>query len=202
MGFNKNSKAFFAILGIAILIPGQLVYAADYEFERIDGDVSKDPVGKKFLEKIEESKRILAKLKAGNTTPQKTDHQKFIDEQRKLAKEKLQEQLSRMNKEYEPFTPRNAYSTFLGGVNGTYHDLYWDQFNYMEQKVKLAKAAKNKVLASGGTFSEAFAAYVKYASMTRAELIQLNQELNIKHGFADANIQKAFDRYGKLPRYN
>jgi len=28
----------------------------------------------------------------------------------------------------------------------------------------------------------------------------LNQELNIKYGFADADIQKNFDKFGKLPR--
>ena len=36
--------------------------------------------------------------------------------------------------------------------------------------------------------------------MTKIEMIKLNQELNIKHGFADADVQKDFDRFGKLPR--
>jgi len=31
-------------------------------------------------------------------------------------------------------------------------------------------------------------------------MIKVNQDLNIKHGFADASVQKMFDKYGKLPR--
>ena len=36
--------------------------------------------------------------------------------------------------------------------------------------------------------------------MSRVEMIQLNQELNIKYGFADIDVQKNFDKFGKLPR--
>lgn len=196
---------FFTIIGIALLVPGQAVFAAEpqYEFTKIDGDdISKNLTAKKILEKIAQSKKILAELQAGVTKPKLTEHQKFIDQQRQIAKQKLQDDLSRMHKDYEAFTPRNAYATFLSGVNATHHGLYWDQFNYLDNKVQLAKAAKESVLARGGTYQEAFNAYVKYASMTRVEMIKVNQDLNIKHGFADPEVQKAFDEFGKLPRYD
>lgn len=205
MGMDgAKHKIFFIILGLSLLIPGQAVLAAEseYQFTRIEGDdISKNPTSKKILEKIELSKKILAELQAGVVKPKISEQQKFIEEQRKIANQKLQEDLSRMNKDYEEFTPRNAYATFLSGINSTYHGLYWDQFNYMDNKVQLAKAAKEQVLVNGGSYQEAFEAYVKYASMTRVEMIKLNQELNIKHGFADAEIQKVFDANGKLPRY-
>jgi len=70
----------------------------------------------------------------------------------------------------------------------------------MYEKVKIAKAAHQAVINQGGTYQEALQEYVKYASMPRAEMITLNQELNIKYGFADASIQKDFDKFGKLPR--
>ena len=107
-----------------------------------------------------------------------------------------------MNKDYEAFTPRNAHMSFLNNVNATYHGLYWDEFNYMDEKVKLAKAAKTQVLDSGGSRQEAFDAYHKFASTTRKEIIKLNQDLNIKYGFTDSEIQSPFDKDGKLPRYD
>jgi len=58
----------------------------------------------------------------------------------------------------------------------------------------------NEILQNGGTYQEARQAYFKIASTTRVELIQVNQDLNIKYGFADSEVQKAFDKYGKLPR--
>ncbi len=70
----------------------------------------------------------------------------------------------------------------------------------MYEKVKIAKAAHQAIIDQGGTYHEAIQEYVKYASMTRVEMIALNQELNIKYGFADAGIQKDFDKFGKLPR--
>ena len=151
------------------------------------------------LERIELSKKLLADLQAGKNLEQ-TEKQKFIEEQRKISQQKLQIQLDRMNKDYEPYTSRNAYAGFLTGVNATHHGIYWDQFNYMYEKTKIAKAAKQAVLDNGGTYIEAFQEYVKYASITRGEMIKLNQELNIKYGFADTTIQKGFDKFGKLPR--
>ncbi len=77
------------------------------------------------LERIELSKKLLADLQAGKNLEQ-TEKQKFIEEQRKISQQKLQIQLDRMNKDYEPFTPRNAYAGFLTGVNATHHGIYWD----------------------------------------------------------------------------
>jgi hypothetical protein len=62
-------------------------------------------------------------------------------------------------------------------------------------------AAKNSVLEKGGSFYEAQQEYFKYASMPRLEMISYIQELNIKYGFADSQIQSNFDANGKLPRF-
>jgi len=173
---------------------------SQFEFTSITGDeIKTSSVAQQMLERIELSKKILAELREGKKIEQ-TEEQKFIEEQRKISKQKLQVQLDRMNKDYESFAPRNAFASFLSGVNTTHHGIYWDQFNYMNEKVKIAKAAKQAVIDQGGTYQEAFKEYVKYASMTRVELIAYNQELNIKYGFADADIQKAFDKFGKIPR--
>ena len=186
---------------LSIFFSGNFASAqTDYEFTKINKDeIKTSSVAKQMLAQIELSKKILADMQAGKNI-QQTSQQKFIEEQRKASQEKLQLQLDRMNKDYEAFTPRNAYANFLTGVNSTHHGIYWDQFNYMYEKTKLAKTAKQTVLDNGGTYFEAFKEYTKYASMTRVEMIKLNQELNVKHGFADKSIQKDFDKFGKLPR--
>jgi hypothetical protein len=197
------SAIFFLGALVALSLSITPVYGqTNYEFTTINQDqIKTSSVAKDMLAKIEESKRILKELQAGNQIT-KTPEQIAIDEQRELAKQSLQAQLDRMNKDYEPYTPKNAFATFLTGVNGTQHGLYWDQFNYAQTKIQLAKTAQKDILSNGGTFQEAMAQYIRIASMTRAELIQVNMELNIKHGFADEKIQATFDEYGKLPRYD
>lgn len=191
------------LLVLSVFFSGNFASAqTEYEFTKINEDeIKTSSVAKQMLAQIELSKKILADIQKGKNL-QQTSQQKLIEEQRKISQEKLQIQLDRMNKDYEPYTPRNAFTGFLTGVNSTHHGIYWDQFNYMYEKTKLAKAAKQSVLDNGGTYSQAFKEYVKYASMTRIEMIKLNQELNVKHGFAEAVIQKDFDKFGKLPRYD
>ena len=130
-----------------------------------------------------------------------TKKQIEIEENRKLSEEMLQEDLKSMEKKYIDFTPKNAFEKFISKLNSTYHGIFWDQFDYLNAKVQLALAAKNQVLENGGSFYEAQQEYFKYASMPRLEMISYIQELNIKYGFADSNIQSNFDPNGKLPRY-
>ena len=206
---QKNSiSIYFLIPLFALLIVYTNNFAvaetdeSQFESTSITGDeINTSSVAQQMLERIELSKKILADLREGKNIEQ-TEEQKFIEEQRRISKQKLQDQLDRMNKDYEPFTPRNAFAGYLSGVNEKYHGIYWDQFDYMNEKVKIAKVAKQAVINQGGTYQKAFQEYVKYASMTRDEMIKLNQELNIKYGFADSDVQKDFDEVGKLPRIN
>lgn len=207
---QKNSKSvYFLIPLFALLIFYTSNFAiaetnnSKFEFTSITGDeIKTSSVAQQMLERIELSKKILVDLRDGKNLvhTKQTEKQKFIEEQRKISKQKLQDQLDRMNKDYEPFTPRNAFAGYLSGVNEKYHGIYWNQFDYMNEKVKIAKAAKQAIINQGGTYQKAFQEYVKYASMTRDEMIKLNQELNIKYGFADSDIQKDFDKFGKVPR--
>ncbi|MFN3655362.1 MAG: hypothetical protein ACK4TO_08585 [Candidatus Nitrosotenuis sp.] len=162
-------------------------------------EIMKNPTAMKILERIEQSKKILAEMQ--NEQKQKSEHEKFIEEQRRIAKETLEKELTSFNKKYEDYTPRNAFARFVAGINATHNAFFWDQFDYMNEKIKLANQAKQAILQSGGTYLEARVEYLKYASMTRAEMIKLVSDLNIKYQFTDANMQAYFDTNGKLPRY-
>ena len=130
-----------------------------------------------------------------------TDEQIEIEETRKIVEDRLKEDLDSMEKKYLDFTPRNAFKKFVEKLNETYHGIFWDQFDYLNAKVQLAIAAKNLVLENGGSFYDAQREYFKYASMPRVDMINYIEELNIKYGFADEDIQSYFDEDGKLPRF-
>ena len=170
---------------------------SDPEIKATD-ELKKNPLIMKILKNIEISKKKVAEIQKKQVAV--NEHKKLLDKQRKIADEIFKNNLARMNKNMENFTPRAAFSKFLSGINGTHHDIFWSQFNYHEQKVNLARSAMNDVLKKGGSYQEARQAYTKIASMSRTEIIGLLKDLNIQHGFANGDVQNTFDKYGKLPR--
>jgi hypothetical protein len=205
-GNESKSSVITAIVAVLTIFATSFVISDAFgqeqvsEFTVIEGNkIKNNPVAQKILQKIEESKRIMAELMAGK--PILTEQQKLVEEQRKIVKERLEAELKRMDKDYESYTPRNSFAKFVSNVDPVFHDLYWDQFNYMDEKIKIARIAKQLALADGATYEEAQSEYIKYASLTRVEMVNLVQNLNVKHGFADERIQNIFDEYGKLVRY-
>lgn len=173
----------------------------DSEFTKIEGnEIQTNPQAQTILDKIEESKRILAEMM--EIRPVVTEQQKLVDEQRRISQDLLDSELDRINKKYEDFTPRNAFASFIAKFNSTHHGIYWDQFEYMQEKVNLARATKQQVLNDGGSFLDAQREYIKYASMPRVDMIQKIIELNLKYNFAHKETQEDFDENGKLPRYD
>jgi len=205
-GNKRKSSVVTAIVAVLTLFATSFAISDAFgqeqvsEFTVIEGDeIKNNPVAQQILQKIEESKRIMTELMTGK--PVLTEQQKLVEEQRRIAKERLDFDLKRMDKDYESYTPRNSFVKFVSNVDPSFHDLYWDQFNYMDEKIKIARIAKQLALADGATYGEAQAEYIKYASLTRVEMVNLVQSLNVKHGFADERMQKIFDEYGKLPRF-
>jgi len=171
-----------------------------YNFTTIAGDeIKNNPLAQKILKNIEIAKQRMEQMQQKQN--QLTEQQKIVEEQRKIAKAQLEKDLDRMNKEYEDFTPRNAFSKFVSRINESHHAIYWDQFDHMSERIKIATLAKKAILENGGSYVEARAEFIKYASMSRASMIQFVSEINIKYGFTDENLQSYFDKDGKLPRY-
>ncbi|MGY5142964.1 MAG: hypothetical protein ACW9XH_00590 [Candidatus Nitrosopumilus sp. bin_32a] len=172
---------------------------AQSDFKKIEGDELNNSVSQDILAKIELSKQQF--LQAKETQNKRNAQQKFIDEQRTIAQDSLKEELKRMEKTYEEFTPRNAFAKYVSNLNVTNNGIFWDQFDYLQIKISLARDARDSVLKQGGTFSDAMKQYVQYAKMPKIEMQNIVRELNIKHNLAQENIQSNFDINGKLPRY-
>ena len=163
-------------------------------------DIKKNPIAMKILKNIEISKmRIADMLKKQALAEQQKN---ILEKQRKEANDDLQRSLQRMENENLAYAPRESFTKFVSQVDGTTQNVFWGQFEFMEQKVNDARDAKKRILENGGTMDEARKEYHKMASIMRHEIINHNKELNIKYGHADDLTQKYFDKHGKLPRSN
>ena len=173
---------------------------AQTSFQKIEGnEINANPISQDILAKIELSKKEF--LNTQETKKTRDAQQKYIEEQRLLAKQSLESQLQRMEKDYEEFTPRNAFTKYVTKLNATNYDIFWDQFDYLQAKISIAREARDSVLDNGGSYYEAMKQYVKYANMPKIEMQNIIKELNVKHNLAQVDIQSYFDANGKLPRY-
>lgn len=168
-----------------IQIPSAVAQTQEYEFNEIKGnDIQTNPVAQKILAKIELSKKILADLQNGGTV-QQTEQQKFVQEQRKVAQEKLDADLQRMNKKYEDHTPKNAFGSYVSKKPEFMHSFYWDQFNYLNDKVSFAKQQRDLVIKNGGNYKQAQQVFLQFATFPKSEVQSVFDELVEKHDLYD-----------------
>ena len=173
---------------------------AQSDFKQINGnEIQNNPVAQSILAKIELSKMQF--LQAKEIENKRDAQQKFIDQQRIAVQESLQQELQRMEKTYEEFTPQNTFAKYVSNLNATDRGIFWDQFDYLQAKISIARDARDSVIEQGGTFSDAMKQYVKFAKMPKVEMQNIIRELNIKHNLAQKDIQSNFDVSGKLPRF-
>ncbi|MDH5666221.1 MAG: hypothetical protein OEY10_07990 [Nitrosopumilus sp.] len=172
---------------------------AQSDFKKIEGNELNNSISQDILAKIELSKKQF--LQAKEIENKRNAQQEFINEQREIAQKSLKQELQRMEKTYEGFSPKNAFAKYVSNLNVTNNEIFWDQFDYLQTKITLARDARDSVLKQGGTFSDAMKQYVQYAKMPKIEMQNIVRELNIKHNLAQEDIQSNFDINGKLPRY-
>ena len=139
-----------------------------------------DPIAQKILENIEISKQILYDIQ----NPQRivTPHELYIEQQRMLVQQQLQEELDRMNKSYANNTPRAAFAKYVAKFPEEYHGYLWELFDYLYSKVTAAREYRDNFLAYGGSHWEAQQVFIEYATITKAERIQFAHEMAVKYG--------------------
>jgi len=192
------------MLSVVILDTQQIAFAeSDSKPTVLVSDKLKnDPLAMKIIAEMEAQKLRYKQIQEGKISQVPLTKQQIeVEKNRKISQDLLQEDLKSMEKKYIDFTPKNAFEKFVSKLNETYHGIFRDQFDYLHAKVQLAIAAKNVVLENGGSYYDAQREYYKYASMPRLEMISYIQELNVKYGFANDDIQENFDPNGKLPRF-
>jgi hypothetical protein len=194
---SKFALCATALCAVALFTNTQ-IFAIDENSIQATDKIKNNPALMEMLKKIELAKKMLAETQEKKKIQeQKSLH---IQEARKTAQQALEADLNKMSKEYEQFTPANSFARFVAKKPTEVHNIYWSMFNYQQEKIKTAQESRDKILASGGTWDEAFDAYSKISATNRAKMIELNKNFNIKYGNAEINIQNMFDAKGKLPR--
>lgn len=175
---------FFSLMTV-IELPPAIAQTQEYEFNVIEGeDINTNPTAIKILEQIELSKKILAELQNSGTIPL-TEHQKFVEEQRKIAQAQLESELERMNKKYEEHTPENAFASYVSDKPDYMQAFYWDQFNYLKNKVTLAQQQRDLVLQNGGSYNQAQQVFIQHATFPKSEVQSVFNMLVEKHDLYD-----------------
>ncbi len=157
--------------------------------------IKNDPKAMSILQNIELFKQQYAAQQEQKNVLD--GQQKKIDEQRKIAAEYLQKDLISMGHDSDQTSPKNAFTLFVTHVSNSTQNLFWDEYNFMQQKVQNGRDAMHKVLQNGGTMDEALQAYYDAAAVHKTQLVELNKNLNIKYKLADDVTQNSFDKNGK-----
>jgi hypothetical protein len=203
--YQKSTKQIFFASSFALLMLFSGMYSiqhvfadAENEFIPVASDrIKNDPFLVKILENMEQSKKEFADIQKQNVQKQ------LIDDQRSMVKSMAEKELQQMFKDNEDFTPLKSFNRFLDKVsNDETKIIFKGLFDYKEDRVNDARKAMKEVFKNGGSLLDARNAYHEAAKIPRVDMIQLVQELNIKSGFSDPDIQQNFSNEGKLPRFD
>ncbi len=120
--------------------------------------------------------------------------------QRQLAQNSLTADIEENSREVQIEKNKNSFANFVKTIDLLMHGIFWDQFDFTQKISDEAYEAKTSALEEGKTSLEATKVYQKTAAVPQKDVINYLEEINIKHGFANATIQEQFDDKGKFNR--
>ncbi|MGQ0771799.1 MAG: hypothetical protein ACT4NT_03390 [Nitrososphaerota archaeon] len=160
----------------------------DSDFKILTADkIKDDPIAFKILQNIEQNKQ--QEEKRQKRLQEIDEYQRYLEEQRQIADQNLLNDLGVWFEQFDPFRPRNAFSSFVSQMDATVQDIYWAQFNFTETKTKEGLAALQTVLDSGGSPQDARRAFYDNAATQRSDLLNLNNVFNLNYGVEQNNTQ-------------
>ena len=138
----------------------------------------------------------------GNETAAKINNE-LVQQQRVAAASQLKQDLTALQQANAANTPSASYASFLATIpNNNTQGVFQGEFNFMQQRVAAANAAMQNVLASGGSLDQAMQTFDNYAQVDHAQVVQINDNLNVEYGLANSNVQSCFDSNGDLTVVN
>ncbi len=194
-GMGITSTSYF-VNGIPQVIPQVDLEAVNQVPILIQDGLTKNPLSQIILQHMEKVKK---QQEEHEKRLQEIEERKnFLDEQRQIVQNSLDEDLKSFEQSLELNTPRLAFGRFVQSVDDTVQFIFWGQFNLTEQKHNEAYAAKQTALEEGEDSISATKVFQRKAAIAKSELIEHNSELNVKYGMADKQTQSYFDEDGKL----
>ncbi len=158
-----------------------------------------DNLSMNLLEKQMETQKMEIE-EIPNIINKENESQQLIEKQRQDAKQDLENDLISFEKKHEINSPRNAFADFIAKIDLSLRALFWDQFEFTQNKHDQGYQAKIKALEQGKTSQQAMKIFQEEAASTHDEIVEYNEMLNVKYGFANQTVQDKFDKKGKLPR--
>jgi hypothetical protein len=202
--FDPSSMGGRVILGISVVFA--LFFAINPVFaqESIDTseqitlskDLQNNPLAQDILKKIEQAKKMIEELKQKEY--EKNQAQENLEKMRDMSIKILTQDLDEWERLWEKYSSRNVFDSFVSKRPDYVQGVFWDQFEFKEQKVNEGRTAMNHVLVNGGTMQDATNAYHKVAAASKIELIEMNAQFNVKHNLADYVEQQVFNSMGKI----
>ena len=163
----------------------------------LSDDLANNPVAQDILRKIEQTKKWIADLEQRNYDS--LEKQKDLENKRAQSLARLNQDLEDWEKLWEYYSPYNSFDRFTDKIpDSQVQDVFWDQFEFKEQKVKAGRDAFKQVLDDGGTRRDALQAYLTAAETKRIELIEANSQFNVNHDLAYYSQQILFDKNGQF----
>ena len=162
----------------------------------LSDNLQNDPIAQDLLKKIEQTKKMIEDLeqKEFEENQAKANLQKMRD----VSVDRLNQNLDEWERLSEKHSSRNSFESFVNKKPSYVHGVFWDQFEFKEQKVNAGRTAMAKVLTDGGTMHDARKAYDKAAATLRVELIEINSQINVKHNLANHGEQQLFNSTGQV----
>jgi len=198
---GHNTKLFsiiFACLISISLLPISYAQTSPILEEQVtlSGDLLNDPVAQDLLKKIEQTKKMIEKLKQKEY--QQNQAQENLQKMREISIERLNHDLNEWERIWEKHSSKNSFERFVNKKPSYVQGVFWDQFEFKEQKVNAGRIAMNEVLMNGGTMLDAKNAYNKAAATKKIELIEMNSQFNVKHNLASFAEQQVFNSTGQI----
>lgn len=196
-----NSRMFYFILVCVISVSLiQNSYAqtqlSSEEQITLSGNLQNDPIAQDILKKIEQTKKMIEELKQKEY--EQNQAKENLENVRKLSIERLNQKLDEWERLWEKQSSKNSFDRFVNKKPSWVQGVFWDQFEFKEQKVNAGRTAMNQVLTNGGTMEDARNAYNNAASTPKIELIEMNAQFNVKHNLAYYTEQQLFNSIGQI----
>ena len=205
---SRNSKKLFYLIFLCTISVSliQVTYAQtdsndnnnDVKIDEqvtLSDDLLSDPIAQDLLKKIEQTRKFIAELEQKEY--EENQAKQNLEEKRVLSLKHLQQDLEEWERLWE-YSSRNAFESFVSKKPEHVQGVFWDQFEFKEQKVKAGREALKQVLLDGGSLKDARDAYHKAATIKKIELIEMNAQFNVKHNLAYYGQQQLFNSTGQF----
>ncbi len=202
--FTRSLMSSLAIPGIGIIFV--LFFSINPVFAQIplnleesnefSGDLLNDPIAQDILKKIEQTRKMIEELKQKEY--EENQAKENLEKMRNMSIESLNKKLIEWERVWEKYSSKNSFESFVNKKSSYVQGVFWDQFQFQEQRANAGRVAMNTILTNGGTNENAKNAYHNAASIQRIEIVEMNAQFNVKHNLADYTEQQVFNSTGKI----